>query len=123
MQYLLQVQQVGYFNLWAGGEWPRTMCNDEAGLKAVKRVRWPAASNLRTLAGRTRGRQVAWNCKQVTPETGIDAPEGLKKQQPRMPCVWLLYFRLRSSCLVPSSTAGRNRNSNAALEGQSLAAA
>jgi hypothetical protein len=100
VQYLLQVQQVGYFNLGAGGEWPRSMCNDEAGLRAVKRVRWPAASKLRTLAG---ARQVAWSCKQVTPETGIEVPEGLKKQQPRMPCVWLLYFGLWSSCVVPAA--------------------
>ena len=79
-----EVQEVGYLNLWAGGEWPRSMCNDEAGLEAVNRMRWPAASKLRTLAA---ARQVAWNCKQVTPETGIDAPGGLKKQEPRMPCV------------------------------------
>jgi hypothetical protein len=116
VQYLLQVQEdgngdvdvnvsVGYWNGWAGGEWPRS--NDEAGLggedvgvavggggpgvavrvavpEAVKRVCWRAASKLRTLAA---ARQVAWNCKQVTPETGIDAPGGLKKQEPRMPCV------------------------------------
>lgn len=73
VQYLLQVQALEYLNRRAGGEWPRSphsMCNDEA-LGAVKRVRWPAASKPRTLAA---ARQAAWNCKQVTPETGIESP-------------------------------------------------
>jgi hypothetical protein len=104
VQYLLQVQAVEYLNRRAGGEWPRSphsMCNDEAGLGAVKRVRWPAASKLRMLAA---ARQVAWNCKQVTPETGIEAPEGLRKQEPRMPCVCLLYFRRQQrTVLVPAT--------------------
>ena len=86
----------------------------------VKRVRWPpAVSKLRTWAA---ARRVVWNCKQVTPETGIEAREGLKKEEPRMPCVCLVY------CTVYFLTAGadglgrywsqqrgRNQNSNGSL--------
>jgi len=145
VQYLLQVQvqvqadgdgdgdgKVEYLNRWAGGEWPRRACTDEAaGLgaggvggevgvgtaigvavpEAVKRVRWRAASKLRTLAA---ARQVAWNCKQVTPETGIDAPGGLKKQEPRMPCVCLLYLSSGSTAgdgIGPSSVGGTGNSS------------
>jgi hypothetical protein len=54
----------------------------------VKRVRWPpAAGKLRTWDV---ARRVAWNCKQVTPATGIEAREGLEKEEPRMPCVCLV---------------------------------
>jgi hypothetical protein len=45
-----EVQEVGYGNLWAGGEWPRCMCDDEAGLGSVRPVRWPAARKVRKLA-------------------------------------------------------------------------
>jgi len=110
-----EVQEVGYLNLWAGGEWPRSMCNDEAGLEAVNRMRWPAASKLRTLAA---ARQVAWSGKQVTtPESaGIEAPAGWKKQEP-----WLLLAAGVALAIYDSRAGGgwvcvgaRNRNSSAA---------
>jgi hypothetical protein len=110
-----EVQEVGYLNLRAGGEWPRSMCNDEAGLEAVKRMRWPAASTLRMLAA---ARQVAWSCKQVTPDTaGIEAPAGWKKQE-----LWLLlaagvacfaiYDRSAGDVGGGAQQRGRNRNSS-----------
>lgn len=100
VQYLLQVQEgdVEYwFKLWASGEWPRWGCNnDEAGClraRAGRGVRWPppAASDLRTLAAAPHDR-CAWSGKQMTPETGIERPEGLKKQEPAADAV-----RLRGS--------------------------
>ena len=98
VQYLLQVQEgdvVYSFKLWASGEWPRWRCNDEAGClraQAGRGVRWPpAASDLRTLAAAPHDR-CAWSGKQMTPETGIERPEGLKKQEPAADAV-----RLRGS--------------------------
>jgi hypothetical protein len=156
VQYLLQVQEgdVEYsFELWASGEWPRCWrCNDEAGClrvraRAGRGVRWPpAASDLRTLAAAPHDR-CAWIGKQMTPEMGIERPEGLKKQEPAADavrlrgsgsgsgivgarvrgcvCVWvraaccLLACRLARFLRegVGSQQRGRNRKSNTRREG------
>lgn len=138
-----------FLNRWVGGEWPRSssrLCNnDEADLGVgavavavavtvaaaglVKRVRWrPAASSkLRAQVwawawawARAAARQVAWNCKQVTPETGIEVPEGQEMGEPRMACVCLFYL-LYPYLLTAgagglgrywSQQRGRNQNSN-----------
>lgn len=141
------MQDVEFLNRWAGGEWPRSssrLCNnDEADLGVgavavavtvaaaglVKRVRWPPAASSKPRAlvwawawawARAAARQVAWNCKQVTAETGIEVPEGLEMGEPRMPCVCLFYL-LYPYLLTAgadglgrywSQQRGRNQNSN-----------